>query len=91
MSTATSTSVGHSIYSDIIAAAETPLSEEGANWILSLRFPQAHVDRMLVLAERNNAGKLTSEEREEMDQYLHTGHVLSMLHALVRLARRHQE
>jgi hypothetical protein len=90
MSTASATFTEPDLWSEIVSASPTQLTEEGAKWILGLRFPQQHMDRMLELADKNNRGTLRPQEREEMERYLYFGNTLNMLHALARLALKQQ-
>ena len=39
---------------------------------------------MTELAERNQGGDLSAEEREELDSYVRSGHLLALLHSKAR-------
>ena len=43
---------------------------------------------MRELAERNQDGRLTSEEREELENYVKAGHFLALLHSKARRSLR---
>ena len=64
----------------------TKLSPDVARYILTLRFPQADIDRMHALAEKARSGTLTLEEHIEMDNYERVGHVLSLMKSKARKA-----
>jgi hypothetical protein len=40
------------------------------------------------LPERNQEGRLTSEEREELESYVKAGHLLALLHSKARRSLR---
>jgi hypothetical protein len=69
-------------------AGGAAVDSELARWLLNVRFTERQKDRMLDLADRNNAGALTPAERDEMLRYAHVGATLSILHAKARLALR---
>ena len=73
---------------EVFTNGETPLNPEWANQILALRFTDKQRARMTELAERNSAGTLTPQERQEMLSFAHVGTTLSILHSKARLALR---
>jgi hypothetical protein len=66
---------------DPLSAAPSPAV---AQYLLDLRFPQADIDRMHLLAEKAREGSLTLEEQIEMDNYERVGTVLSLLKSKAR-------
>lgn len=68
------------IWARLIAPERNGFSPEAARAVLSLQFSEADKARMLELAERNSEGKLTEDERWELEGYVKVGDVLSLLH-----------
>ena len=60
------------------------LPKNAAHGLLAIKFSDADKDRMRDLAERNNEGLLSEEEREELAHYVLVGDVLSLLHLKAR-------
>jgi hypothetical protein len=56
------------------------LSRVAAQSILKLSFTERDKARMNELAEKNQEGLLTPEERAELESYVKVGDVLSLLH-----------
>ncbi len=81
-------SVTFSSHTDILSRVIVPekgdLSAEAAESILRLKFDQADLDRMHLLAARSQSGELTPDEAAELDRYRHVGHMLDMLHSKAR-------
>ena len=55
---------------------------------VKLGFEENDQNRMRELAERNQDGRLTSEEREELENYVKAGHFLALLHSKARRSLR---
>jgi hypothetical protein len=55
-----------------------------ARAILKIQFEPADHDRMRVLSQKANAGTITSEEQEELDDYERVGYLIDLLHAKAR-------
>ncbi|OJW15668.1 MAG: hypothetical protein BGO49_15610 [Planctomycetales bacterium 71-10] len=70
----------------IINPEEGSLDPDAARGFLKLSFPPADRDRVAQLLARNQDGKLTNEEREELDEYLRADAFLSMLKSKARLS-----
>ena len=60
------------------------MSRDVAEYLLSIDFEAADVDRMNLLSERARAGTLTEEETAELDSYLHVGSLLAILQSRSR-------
>jgi uncharacterized protein YnzC (UPF0291/DUF896 family) len=60
------------------------VSHEQIRYLLEIRFPQADLDRVNELSAKAREGSLTAQEKAELDQYVHVGHLLSILKAKVR-------
>lgn len=72
------------IFGRLIRADESDLSRELAGYILTLGFDERDQGRMSELAERNQDGRLSSEEKEELGNYVKAGHLLALLHSKAR-------
>lgn len=55
-----------------------------ARFFLSLGFTEADQARMLDLAEKNQAGESSTEERQELEAYVRAGHLLAALQSKAR-------
>jgi len=88
MGTATRPLTQAEILLQVMTGGEPALPQELAQWILAIGFTEDQQARMLDLAERNNAGDLSSEEREEMSNYAFAGNTLSLWKSKARLALR---
>jgi hypothetical protein len=73
---------------EILTNGESPMTPELASHILAMRFTEKQRARMLELADRNSAGTLTPDERQEMLAFAHVGSTLSILHSKARMALR---
>jgi hypothetical protein len=62
------------------------LTPEAARYLLSIDFPQADRDRMALLAEKSQAGALLADERDELEEYVHIGHMLALIQSKARKA-----
>jgi hypothetical protein len=72
------------IFGRLIKFNEADLSRELARYVLTLGFGEEDQTRMGELAERNQAGDLSSEEQEELQNYVRVGHLLALLHSKAR-------
>jgi hypothetical protein len=72
------------IFGRLIKADKGDLSRELAQYILTFGFDEDDQARMRDLAERNQEGSLSSEEREELQNYVKVGHLLALLHSKAR-------
>jgi hypothetical protein len=60
------------------------LSQSVARKLLDLNFSESDQRRMDELAQRNQQGRLTAEEREEFTNYVKVGDLLAILHSKAR-------
>ena len=74
------------IWNRILRLEEDDMSPEAARFFLKLAFDQQDLDRMHALAVKNQAGKLTPEEQEELKNYRQVGLELDFLRAKARRA-----
>jgi hypothetical protein len=76
------------ILSDVISPHRGDLSSDFAESVLRWKFSDRAIARMNKLARKNREGKLTAEEREELDKYLRVGELINILKAKARLSLR---
>ena len=62
------------------------LSQGVARKLLAITFTEADQARMEELAQRNQQGRLTVQEREELANYVKVGDLLAILHSKARQA-----
>ena len=72
------------IFARLIRADDSDLSRELARYILTLGFDKEDQEWMTRLAERNQEGALSSDERAELDNFVMPGHLLALLHSKAR-------
>ena len=60
------------------------ITVDQARYLQGIQFSPSDLDRMNELSAKASEGTLTSEERLELDHYIHVGHLLSILKAKVR-------
>jgi hypothetical protein len=68
------------IWVRLIEPGNGDIPKAAAKGILSLNFSDKDKARMQDLAERNKEGTLSAAEREELENYVLVGDVLSLLH-----------
>lgn len=76
------------ILSDVISPKGATLPPEVAHSILEWKFPAKSVARMNRLAERNSTGKITGDEREELERFLRVGSLVDLVQSKARLSLR---
>ena len=76
------------ILSDVISPKRATLQPDVARLILDWKFSAKSVARMNQLAERNNSGKITADEREELEKFLRVGSLIDLIQAKARLSLR---
>ena len=69
------------MFGRLIQAEDGNLAHDLARYVLTLGFSQADQDRMNGLAVRNQDGLLSAIEREELQNYVRSGHRLALLHS----------
>ena len=72
------------IFARLLKADEGNLPPDLARYLLTLGFDEQDQDRMRDLAERNQDGALSAEDREELGSYVKAGHLLALLHSKAR-------
>ncbi len=74
------------ILARLIQVGPDDLSRGAAEYLLSIRFDDHDKTRMDELSERAREGRLTGEERTELDSYLHVSNLLAVMQSKGRLA-----
>ena len=74
------------IWGRVLLPAKEDLSPEQARYFLRLSFPPRDVRRMNALSAKARAGTLTAAEDEELENYVHVGHLLGTLQSRARQA-----
>jgi hypothetical protein len=74
------------IFARLIKAEDSDLSRELARYILTLGFADEDQQKMTDLAERNQEGLLSNDEKTELENFVKAGHMLALLHSKARLA-----
>ena len=60
------------------------ITADEARYLLEVRFSQADLDRINELSAKAGSGTIESEEKIELERYVHVGHLLSILKAKIR-------
>jgi hypothetical protein len=85
MATDSTTLAGASALIDRVANVLTGnLSSEGLRAVLAIELTAEDQSRLQTLSAKAREGKLNAEEAQELDSYLHTGQVLSLLQSKAR-------
>jgi hypothetical protein len=72
------------IFARLLKADEGRMRRDLARYLLTLGFDEEDQGRMRDLAERNQAGALSSDDQEELQSYVKAGHLLALLHSKAR-------
>lgn len=72
------------ILADVIAPDQGDLSADVAESVLRWKFTDRTVAHMNALADSNNKGTITAQEREELEKYLRVGSLTNILQAKAR-------
>jgi hypothetical protein len=72
------------IFGRLLKADKGDLPRELARYVLTLGFGEEDQARMRELAERNQEGGLSTQEQEELRNYVKAGHLLALLHSKAR-------
>ncbi|SIO67230.1 hypothetical protein SAMN05444166_8291 [Singulisphaera sp. GP187] len=83
---ATRGKTGAAILGRVINPDDPTLSPEAARSILKLTFPKADKDRVSTLLTSNQEGRLTTDERAELDEYLRADAFLAAFKSKARLS-----
>jgi hypothetical protein len=74
------------IFSRLLSNHKREMSPRLARYILTLGFRPKEQAHMAELAVRNQGGRLSEGEREELMNYVKAGHLLALLHSKARKA-----
>jgi hypothetical protein len=74
------------IFGRLLSNGTNRMSRELARYILTLGFSAEDQARMSDLAARNQENALSTEEREELMNFVKVGHLLALLHSRARQA-----
>jgi len=73
------------IFARLIKADASDLSRDLARYILTLGFDDEDQKKMTDLAERNQDGSLSGEEKAELDHFVKAGHLLALEHSKAKI------
>jgi hypothetical protein len=90
MSTVTARTTEAQIWTRIMQPDESLLTPAAAESLLRLKFAEQDIARMNDLAQKNQEGLLTEEERRELESYVRVGDILSLIHLKARRAMERQ-
>ena len=74
------------IFARLIRADGSELSRELARYILTRGFDDEDRKEMSDLADRNQQGALSAEEKVRLENFAKAGHLLALLHSKARMA-----
>jgi hypothetical protein len=74
------------ILAEVIGCDRPDMPADVARSFLSFQFSDDQKERMRELADRNNRGILSDQERLLMDSFLRVGHFLALIQAKARLS-----
>ena len=92
-SPAASKTTGATVLSRALQVKGKEVPPEGARFILGLGIREEDKKRMLKLLEKQQKGRITAQERDELESYVQADNLLSILkaQALLALKRAGQE
>ena len=73
-----------SILARVLEAQPRELTPGAAEYLLSIHFPDADAARMNELSDGAQQGTLTADEQQELDSYIHVGHLLALMQSKAR-------
>lgn len=82
----TSSKNGAAILGRVINPDDPSLHPEAARSILKFTFPEGDKERVAALLANNQEGRLTAQERAELDEYLRVDAFLAVLKSKARLS-----
>lgn len=72
------------IFGRLLEAERGNLDPRLARYVLTLGFSKQDQERIDQLALRNQTGKLSEDEADELQSYVRLGHLLALLHSKAR-------
>ena len=76
------------VWGRVLDLGKSELDADAARALLRMKFKRRDVARIHELSSLANEGRLTPEERAELDGYLAIGSFLTILHSKARMALR---
>jgi hypothetical protein len=77
------------IMAEVVEAQEGDFELDVARAIVRLHFSDAQNEQIRELADKNNRGELTDEERDKLESYRRVGNFLALLQSKARLSLKH--
>jgi hypothetical protein len=74
------------IFARLLSNGKGEMSSPLARYILTLGFSETEQTRINDLAVRNQEGNISSDEHDELMNYVKAGHLLALLHSRARKA-----
>lgn len=74
------------VFSRLLTNNQRKMGTDLARYLLGIGFSEADQARMQELAEKNQAGRISPEERDELFSYVKAGHLLAILQSRARKA-----
>lgn len=72
------------ILARVIESGPSAITPDVAQYLLSMRFPEADEERVNELSSKARAGSLSESETQELDSYLHIGRLLAIMQSRAR-------
>jgi hypothetical protein len=72
------------ILARVIESGPSAITPDVAQYLLSMRFPEADEERVNELSAKARAGSLSESETQELDSYLHIGRLLAIMQSRAR-------
>jgi len=82
----TSPNTEAAILARLIQLGQGELSRGAAEYLLSIRFDDLDIARMNLLSDRAQQGKLTGDEQNELDSYVHVSNLIATIQSKARRA-----
>lgn len=79
------------IFADVVGFADDKFTPDVAKSVLQWKFTDRASQRISDLADRNNKGTITENEREELERYLRVGSFINIVQAKARLSLKDSE
>lgn len=83
-SQAVTTNTEAAILARVIEADPDAITPDVARYLLAMRLPRADEDRVNELSAKARGGCLNQSETQELDSYLHIGHLLAVMQSRAR-------
>ena len=72
------------ILARVIESGPSTITPDVAQYLLSMRLPEADEERVNELSAKARAGSLSESEAQELDSYLHIGRLLAVVQSRAR-------